>query len=231
MRELLLIWTILISLACNKAQPIEEPPVMEPSTFRYLALGDSYTIGTAIGRDSSYSALLSDSLKISSSDSVYYEVIATNGWTTGDLQNGIYTAQPDSNFDAVSILIGVNNQYQRRSIAEYRREFRVLAEAAIAFAQGDPNKVMVYSIPDWGVSPAGGNNRALIAQQIDDFNVAQREICDSLKLDFYDITTSSRGGLQDPSLIAKDGLHFSTKMHRIWMRSTYADWYQKLMLP
>ncbi len=210
---------------------MEAPDQAPRESFRYLALGDSYTIGTAIGRDSSYAALLRDSLRSAANDSIFYKVIATNGWTTADLQKGIDTAQPDSNFDLVSLLIGVNNQYQGRSISEYRVEFRALAEQAIALARGNPQKVMVYSIPDWGVSPAGSSNRALIAQKIDDFNRAQKGICDSLGLDFFDITTSSRAGLQDPSLIASDGLHFSTKMHRRWMRMTYKAWYDKLRQP
>lgn len=215
-------------LACSEDSDTEVDSSPAVNTYRYLALGDSYTIGTAIGVDSSYSAQLRDSLKISSPDSIFYQVIATNGWTTRDLQNGINSAQPDSNFDLVSILIGVNNQYQRRSIAEYEREFLSLALQAIQFAKGDKQRVMVFSIPDWGVSPAGSGNRALIATQIDDFNSAQKAIADSLGLSFYDITGSSRQGIQDPSLIASDGLHFSTKMHRIWMRDHFEAWLEKI---
>mgnify|MGYP002276981752 CR=1 FL=1 len=230
MRGLILSWILLVLMACAKESNLPSPDSNQ--TYRYLALGDSYTIGTAIGQDSSYSALLADSLRKSSQDSIFYQVIATNGWTTADLQAGIVEAAPDSNFDLVSILIGVNNQYQGRSITEYRREFKDLALQAIAFADGDPRKVMVFSIPDWGVSPAGsGRNRTQTSIEINAFNAAQKAIADSLNLDFFDITTSSRKGLQDPSLIASDGLHFSAKMHLEWMRANYAAWYQKLIRP
>lgn len=231
MRILVVIWMIWVALACAKDGEVQKTPEPQAKSFRYLALGDSYTIGTAIGRDSSYAALLRDSLRLSRADSIYYEVIATNGWTTHDLTLGLDTAAPDSNFDVVSLLIGVNNQYQGLTIEEYRSEFLHLATEAIALSQGDPRKVMVYSIPDWGVSPAGAGNRRVISLQIDAFNAAQKEVCDSLQLDFYDITQASRQALQDPSLIASDGLHFSVKMHQEWMRSTYQDWLQKLQLP
>jgi len=207
----------------------DEPQGLSSQTYRYLALGDSYTIGTAIGVDSSYSAQLVDSLEASQeADSVYYQVIATNGWTTADLQNGINRDQPDSSFDVVTILIGVNNQYQRRSIPEYEIEFRSLLDQAIIFAANRKERVLVVSIPDWGVSPAGAGNRAQVASEIDAFNAAQKAICDSLQVDFVNITEISRQGLNDPQLIARDGLHFSKAMHRLWMKELYASWYGKI---
>lgn len=230
MRGLILSWILLVLMACAKES--NPPAPNDIPVYRYLALGDSYTIGTAIGQDSSYAALFVDSLKSVSSDSVFYQVIAKNGWTTADLQAGIRQESPDSSFDLVSILIGVNNQYQGRSIEEYKREFKDLALQAIALSGGEPRNVMVFSVPDWGVSPAGsGRDRTQTSIEINAFNAAQKSIADSLNLAFYDITISSRKGLQDPSLIASDGLHFSVKMHREWMRTFYLDWYQKLSSP
>ncbi len=226
-----MIWTFLLLLACanDEGLPAEPSTASEQKVYRYLALGDSYTIGTAIGPDSAYPALLSDSLsEAAPQDSIYYQVIARNGWTTADLKQGIAAEQPDSNFDVVSLLIGVNNQYQRRSIAEYEREFLQLLNQAISFAGGDKNSVLVLSIPDWGVSPAGSGSRSQIAQDINQFNLAQKAICDSLNVGFLDITESSREGLNNPSLIASDGLHFSAEMHQIWMRMIYPIWYANL---
>lgn len=220
-----LLFVLLISLfACskNEAQIVKVNTQLPPLQFRYLALGDSYTIGTAIGPEKAYPQIFADSLRQETEvDSVLVQVIAQNGWTTADLQNGINTAQPDSNFNLVTILIGVNNQYQRRSITEYENEFGLLLRQAIAFADGDSSRVLVISIPDWGVSPAGAGSRALIAGQIDNFNAAQEQIAQEQGVRFIDITTLSRSALSDPSLIASDGLHFSAKMQQQWLDLLY----------
>lgn len=229
MRFISLLWFLLIFMACAEDNAVPIPKEASPRYFRYLALGDSYTIGTAIGRDSAYSALLGDSLQAAYNlDTVEYQVIAKNGWTTADLKNGISMAAPDSSFDIVTLLIGVNNQYQGRSISEYEREFEELAHQAIVFAGGRPARVLVISIPDWGVSPAGAGNRTQVAAQIDAFNAAQKTICDSLGINFVDITPLSRTGLNDSELIARDGLHFSSQMHQLWMRKIYPHWYAKI---
>lgn len=229
MRFISLLWFILIFMACAEDRQVPSPEAEAPRSFRYLALGDSYTIGTAIGSQNAYPALLRDSLRAAFSlDSIENQVIAKNGWTTADLKNGIRLAAPDSSFDIVSLLIGVNNQYQRRSLAEYEKEFQELAIQAIALAAGDKSRVLVISIPDWGVSPAGEANRAQVATEIDAFNSAQKAICDSLGLSFVDITKLSRTGLNNSELIAADGLHFSAKMQQLWMRKIYPLWYAKL---
>lgn len=228
MRILFFAWTLLLFLACAKDG--EGTQALEPKlkTYRYLALGDSYTIGTAIGEEMAYPVLLVDSLNGQVSDSIAYKVIAQNGWTTADLLNGIKSAEPDSSFDVVTVLIGVNNQYQGLSISEYRREFLDLLNRAVSFAQGEKERVLVVSIPDWGVSPAGAWNRSQIAAEINAFNFAQKQVCDSLSIDFIDITSLSRTALSNSKYIASDGLHFSAKMHQLWMRAIYPLWKQKI---
>jgi len=227
-----LFFALLISLfACskNEAQTVLiETPAAE-NNLRYLALGDSYTIGTAIGPENAYPQIFADSFRLSTHiDTLAVQVIAQNGWTTRDLQNGINDKQTDSNYSLVSILIGVNNQYQRRSLEEYKVEFRQLLLRAIAFADGDSTRVLVISIPDWGVSPAGAGSRPEIAQQIDAFNAAQNQIAVEAGVDFIDITTLSRTALSDPDLIASDGLHFSAKMHKQWMLLLYPKFAERL---
>lgn len=228
MRILFFAWTLLLTLACAKDGDNNQSSHANVKTYRYLALGDSYTIGTAIGEKKAYPVLLVDSLDSQISDSIEYEVIARNGWTTADLQNGINSAEPDSSFDVVTILIGVNNQYQGLSISEYQGEFLKLLNQAISFAQGEKERVLVISIPDWGVSPAGAANRMQIAAEINDFNFAQKQVCDSLEVDFIDITSLSRTGVSNSAYIASDGLHFSAKMHQLWMRALYPMWNQKI---
>ena len=235
MRIIGLLWMAMLMMACAEDQGVQETLSVDSQTtkevFKYLALGDSYTIGTAIGVDSSYSAQMRDSLLADNQtvDSLYYEVIATNGWTTRDLINGISARNPASDFDVVTMLIGVNNQYQGRPVTQYKSEFRQLLNQAIGFAGGDKSRVLIVSIPDWSVSPAGGSSRAAVGQKIDEFNAAQKSVCDSLMVTYVDITEISRTGLNNPDLIAADGLHFSAKMQALWMRELYPFWYAKLM--
>lgn len=223
---------VLFSCAKNKAQTIEDNAQTDLKVLRYLALGDSYTIGTVIGSENAYPDIFGDSLRQDFRvDSLELLVIAQDGWTTGDLLAGIGQKQLAANFNLVTLLIGVNNQYQGRSITEYEQEFRTLVRGAIALAGGDSTRVLIISIPDWGVSPAGAGNRASISEEIDNFNLAQHQIARQEGLQFVDITTLSRNGLLDSSLIASDDLHFSAKMHRQWCDLIYPILLSKMALP
>jgi lysophospholipase L1-like esterase len=185
--------------------------------IRYLALGDSYTIGESVPSDQNFPAQLVDSLKHSGVRVSSYKIIARTGWTTASLKAAIETSGLKDTFNLVSLLIGVNNQYQSRSIEEYKEEFVELAERAIEFAGGKKENVFVVSIPDYGYTPFGKNNQAAISQQIDLFNAANKHLSDSLGLRYCNITPISRRGLSEPDLIAGDGLHPSAKMYKEWI--------------
>ena len=222
---------LLLIMSCTKEENDAPSASSTPTTgkYSYLALGDSYTIGTAIGKDKAYPVQLRDSLVLRPQiDSVNIDVIARGGWTTGNLIDGMTAAAPDSAHDLVSLLIGVNNQYQRKSLAMYRAEFRLLLEWAIALAGNDTASVFVLSIPDYGVTPAGQGNAAAIAMEIDQFNVVNREIADSLGVAYFNITDISRTAASDPSLIANDGLHFSSAMHTLWVQHIHHQIYELL---
>ena len=221
----------LLLTACSKEMDDtkEGPEVPVTSNYSYLALGDSYTIGSAIGVEKAYPAQLRDSLMLRPQiDSVKLDVIARGGWTTRNLINGIIDARPDSSYQLVSLLIGVNNQYQKRSLTEYRSEFRELLEWALALAGNDTGRVFVLSIPDYGVTPAGQGNATTIATEIDQFNQVNREITDSLRVRYFPITEISRTAASQPSLIANDGLHFSSAMHTLWVRKIHEEVYSLL---
>lgn len=212
---------IALMVSCSKDTSVlkDQGYAEDAGVISYLALGDSYTIGTAIGSEKAYAGQLKDSLNYRSYiDSVSMEIIAQNGWTTSNLLNALTIAQPDSNFDLVSMLIGVNNQYQKRLLSEYRAEFRRLLEWSIALADQDAARVFVFSIPDWGVTPAGQGNSSQIASEIDQFNEINKQISDSLKVSYYDITPLSRTAANNLDLVANDGLHFSSKMHTLWLQ-------------
>lgn len=187
---------------------------------RYLALGDSYTLGESVAVAERWPVLLVEALR---TEGVSFaeeapEIIARTGWTTAQLDAAIDEAEPEGPYQLVSLLIGVNNQFQRRSIDEFRDEFGVLLGRAIAFADGDPARVLVLSIPDWGVTPfARRFGPVRIAREIDQFNAVKREICDANEVAFVDITPISRRIPDEPELIAEDGLHPSGAMYAEWV--------------
>lgn len=217
----MILYFLLMLTACQPSSTPPSPPADSGKEIRYLALGDSYTIGTAIGKENSYASLLADSLR-GEGHSVDLDIIAKNGWTTANLIQGIEEENPESNYDLVSLLIGVNNQFQGRSITEYRKQFRQLAETALEKARGDTGRVFILSIPDYGVTPYGKPNQQSIAKDIDEFNAVNREVSDSLHLAYFNITPLSRLALNGPDLVAKDGLHFSEEMHRLWVESVFS---------
>jgi lysophospholipase L1-like esterase len=192
--------------------------------LRYLALGDSYTIGESVAAEERYPMqvrrLLAEKDHLSCGEP---EIIAVTGWTTGNLLEALPQAREEggsgSVYDVVSLLIGVNNQFQGRSQAEYREQFELLLNKCILLAGNRPGRVVVLSVPDYSVTPFGREgDTALISSQIDSFNSINAELSRKYALKYVDVTAESRKALVDPSLIAGDGLHFSGKEYGIWAR-------------
>lgn len=185
--------------------------------IRFLALGDSYTIGEGVDTALSWPWQLTRMLRdgmIPCEDPV---VIARTGWTTDELAQAIHDASLEGTYDLVSLLIGVNNQYRGRSLKEYAAEFQSLLDTAIRYAGGDPARVVVLSIPDWGVTPfAEGRNSAVIASEIDAFNDAGLSTAQLAGCRVVDVTAISRRAATDPSLLTADGLHPSGIMYTEW---------------
>ncbi len=179
---------------------------------RYLALGDSYTIGESVAESERFPVQLARELGLSDP-----AIIAKTGWTTDELAQALNAVRLAGPFDLVTLLIGVNNQYRGRDAEQYRGEFAELLQRAIGFAGGDARKVVVVSIPDWGVTPfAEGRDRAKIAAEIDRYNAINREEAVRAGARYVDITPISRGS--DPALVAGDGLHPSGKQYTEWVK-------------
>jgi len=187
--------------------------------MHFLALGDSYTIGESVAISERWPVQLARLLREQKIDLDDPTIIARTGWTTAELSAGIDRAKPQGVYDLVSLLIGVNNQFRGRSQEEYRKEFVALLQRAIAFADQRPTRVLVLSIPDWGVTPfARGRDRAAIGAAIDAFNAINREETARSGALYVDVTPISREAVNDPELIARDGLHPSGKMYAEWAR-------------
>jgi len=190
--------------------------------IQYLALGDSYTIGESVEAHEHWPnqlAALIEAAPEFAGRRVDVSIIARTGWTTQELWDGIQGRKLEPPYDFVSLLIGVNNQYRGYDINEYREQFVFLLKKAVEYAGGDANRVVVLSIPDWGVTPfAQGRDIQQIAKDIDMFNAVNREEAESAKVHYVDVTPVSREAVTDPTLIASDGLHPSGKMYTEWAK-------------
>jgi len=209
-----------LMLAGCAAQPTRTPTAVEtPAPMRFLALGDSYTIGESVNPSERWPVQLAAALRGQGLRVDEPMIIAQTGWTTGELLAGIEQQEPRGPFDLVSLLIGVNNQYRGGSLDEYRREFRSLLQRAIDLAGRDPDRVIVLSIPDWGVTPFGASrDPARIAAEIDRFNAVKREETEFSGARYIDVTPISRQATSDHELVAPDGLHPSGEMYEAWVR-------------
>jgi lysophospholipase L1-like esterase len=201
--------------------PIDSSFIPSPSNDTavnsYLALGDSYTIGESVADTDRFPNQVAQLLRNAGIKISDPKIIATTGWTTGNLISALNTNPPQTNYSLVSLLIGVNNQYQGRSIDEYKTEFTLLLNKAIQYAGNKKTDVFVLSIPDYSVTPfASHSNREKISREIDEFNKVNEEISSQSGVNYLDITGISREASDDSSLIANDGLHPSGKQYKKW---------------
>ena len=187
----------------------------------YLALGDSYTIGQSVMESERYPVQTVAMLNINSQLFAQPEIIAQTGWTTNDLLSRIASNPPKKvGYDIVTLLIGVNNQYQGQSESDYSIQFTTLLNKSIAYAGNNKKHVVVLSIPDYSVTPfANGSDKARIAREIDEFNAINKTISMNYGVNYLDITASTRMAATDPTLIAYDGLHPSGKEYKKWSDS------------
>jgi lysophospholipase L1-like esterase len=191
------------------------------SSLTYLALGDSYTIGESVPQAQSFPYQLSARLNAIGQLVNNPDILALTGWTTGDLKRAIIARDlKNHQYNIVTLLIGVNNQFRGYSKDEYRAEFIELLNTAISYAGNNKQHVFVLSIPDWGVTPFaknGGYNAQQVGAEIDAFNAINKQETEKLGVSYVDITPSSRQAAYDTGLIANDGLHPSGRMYGMWV--------------
>lgn len=223
-RRRLVVLSAATLILCSCDRPMRTTPAPDSKSAgnaaraRFLALGDSYTIGEAVEEAERWPNQLNAEFRRRGREGFgRVQIVATTGWTTEELAAGIDAAAPAGPFDLVSLLIGVNNQYRGRPVEGFRPEFAGLLERAIKFAGGDTGKVIVLSIPDWGVMPfAADRDRGQVAREIDAFNAACRAEAAARGVRFIDVTGISRSAATRPALIASDGLHPSAEQYRLW---------------
>jgi lysophospholipase L1-like esterase len=192
-------------------------PGYSAAALRYLALGDSYTIGEGVAPEERWPHHLVRLLAMRGVRTAPPEIIATTGWTTDELQAGIDAATLAPPYDLVSLLIGVNNQYRGRSLPEFREQFSALLARAVSLAGGAAGRVLVLSIPDWGATPfAEGRDRTDIGVEIERFNALKRAETERAAARYVDVLPTSRLAAGAPHLCAPDGLHPAGAMYALW---------------
>lgn len=189
--------------------------VNSPRQLNYLALGDSYTIGQSVCETCRFP----EQLKKSLGNITSLKIIAQTGWTTTNLITAINTQNPSPNYDLVTLLIGVNNQYQNLYFQVYQYEFPELVNKAIALGKGDKSNVIVVSIPDYAFTPYGKQfgNQSKISTEIDKYNAYAQKYCLDNNIEFINITDITRQGLMNPALVAQDGLHPSEQAYSFFV--------------
>lgn len=184
---------------------------------RFLALGDSYTIGEGVAADERWPNQLAAALQLDAP-----EIIARTGWTTDELAAAIDAHAFHPPYALVTLAVGVNNQYRGRDLGNYRSEFTRLLQRAIELAGGKPQHVVVVSIPDWGVTRFGhasGRDLTKTANEIDEHNAANAQIATMLHVHYADVTAISRDGGDRPDMLVGDGLHPSAAMYIRWLET------------
>ncbi|GAB5538417.1 MAG: SGNH/GDSL hydrolase family protein [Salibacteraceae bacterium] len=190
------------------------PCYAQEKEVRFLALGDSYTIGESVDASKRWPQQLADSLGI-----MHADIIAQTGWRTDDLMESIRMRSLEHNYDVVSLLIGVNNQYQGTPMKQYEQEFVELLTIAKKLAKKENSTVFVLSIPDYYYTPFGHTNRTdQVSKELNAYNTYAEAICASQQIPFVNITDISRLGLKRPELVASDGLHPSAIQYSMWVQ-------------
>ncbi len=213
MKKIIQIVTILFAalfVGCSSSD-IQKEPENPVQIVKYLALGDSYTIGQSVCETCRFPEQLKDSIKktLDNNDLISLKVIAQTGWTTTNLKSAIATQNPSNDYDLVTLLIGVNNQYQNKPFELYEQEFPELVVTAIQKAKGNKYNVIVVSIPDYAFTPYGQGAQN-ITYGINQYNLFAENYCNQNNITFINITDLTRLGLQQTNLVASDGLHPST---------------------
>jgi lysophospholipase L1-like esterase len=188
--------------------------------LRYLALGDSYTIGEGVPAADRWPEQWARALRATGTAIDAPRIIARTGWTTDELSAAMDAEEPLGQWDLATLLIGVNDQYRGRPVAQFRETVVPLLARVLALVGGRPDRVLVLSIPDWGVTPfarASGRDVSQIADELDAYNDATRHACAAQGVTWLDITGLTRDAGMRRDMLVDDGLHPSGKMYAAWV--------------
>jgi lysophospholipase L1-like esterase len=221
MRRLVLLFICGALLACQEPSGFVMLVKDDSTSISWLALGDSYTIGQGVNASERFPAQTLDLLKMRRIKTAQLTYIATTGWTSAELDKSI-GQQNLAYYDFVTVLIGVNDQFQGVDTSAYSKNFKSVLKKAIEATRGESQHVLVLSIPDYSLSPEGKKlDTTKIKREIDLFNSLNKKIANNFKCQYLDITVLGREAKLNPSWIAKDGLHPSALAYNKWAEQIY----------
>lgn len=196
----------------------------DQTQFTLLALGDSYTIGQGVDEDQRWPNQFIQVAYENGVDFISSRIIAETGWKSNDLINAIESSNFDKKYDYISLLIGVNNQFNSKPVNEFKKDLDKLL-IKINNLKKKNGSVLIISIPDWGSSPFGlGFDRNEISNEINTFNNSLKSFANNNGLDYVDVTEISRRAINEPNLIAVDNLHPSGIMYLEWAKKIFQVW-------
>ncbi len=216
MRRFAVLFICLTLLSCQKPAGNEMISKDDSTSISWLALGDSYTIGQGVNSSERFPAQTLELLKLRKIKTAQLTYIATTGWTSAELDKSI-SQQNLANYDFVTVLIGVNDQFQGIDTSVYSKNFKSILNKAIQLTRGESQHVLVLSIPDYSLSPEGKKlDTTKIKKEIDLFNVLNKKLANNFKCQYLDITVLGREAKANPAWVAKDGLHPSAIAYNNW---------------
>lgn len=210
--------SVLVGSCAENGESGPTKPATPSPGARLLALGNSYTVGHAVPEGCSWPHQLADSLTAAGDTLTVLDVIAKTGWTSAVLRDTVARHPFDAPYDLIMLQIGVNDQFTSRPRHLFAADFAALVDTALILAAGDTGSVVCLSIPDYGVTPVGqmfGSDR--ISEDISRFNLAAQAIAADRRVLYLDITDISREAEHDRDLVARDGIHCSAEMYRLWV--------------
>lgn len=208
----------------NTSLPVEQIPTTPPdvNSVRYLAIGDSYTVGEGLDKEQSWPYQLKQKLLENGVEEVALTVIGGTGLTTIEVTRLIDVATFEEPFDIISIQIGVNNQYRGQGVEQFSSELNAMLEEIESNAYLKYAKRFAVSIPDWGATPYGKSyNRTQVAREINEYNALKKKACQGRSIPFINITELSRANPDNAAWVVQDGLHPSESMYAAWVEKIF----------
>jgi acyl-CoA thioesterase I len=192
-------------------------PAAGPGVLRYVALGDSFTIGTSVQPAERFPDQLVAALGTTLPTLELVANLGVNGYTSADLAREELPALADLEAEFVTVLIGVNDVVQGVPIATYETTVATILDLLLARLPAD--RIVTVAIPDYTVTPAGADygdptqqHDAIVAG-----NAVMERLAAARGVAYVEIFELSRRAADDRSLVADDGLHPSGRQYALWV--------------
>lgn len=187
--------------------------------FRYVAIGDSYTIGTGVKPQQAWPVWLTSSLRSEGIDIELIANLARTGWTSEEIyRHQIPLSMPlKPNF--FTVLVGANDVTRGVSQEAFVKRFNSVLDRLQRLLP-NPQHIIVLTIPDFSVTPYASKlgDRNELQRKISEFNAIILKEAQARDLKVVDLFKVSQGMGTDSTLVASDGLHPSPREHVIWAK-------------